>query len=153
MAEGAGAMMRVVVVNGPNLNLLGSREPGIYGHATLADIEASLRAKAAEHQVRIEFVQSNHEGVLVDTVQGLAARCDAAIVNLGGYTHTSVAIRDAFLAAPIPFVEVHLSNLFAREAARHHSLTADLALGVITGLGAQGYLLALEALIATRGNG
>jgi 3-dehydroquinate dehydratase II len=153
MAEGIGAMMRVVVVNGPNLNLLGSREPGLYGKATLAEIEAMLRQYAAEHEVALEFVQSNHEGVLVDTVQGLSARCDAAIVNLGGYTHTSVALRDAFLAAPVPFIEVHLSNLFARETARHHSLTADLALGVITGLGAQGYLLALQALIAARRNG
>jgi 3-dehydroquinate dehydratase-2 len=145
--------MRVVVINGPNLNLLGTREPSLYGHDTLADIEAKVRAYAADHRVTVDFVQSNHEGVLVDTVQGLRGRCDAAIVNLGGYSHTSVAIRDAFLAAPIPFVEVHLSNLFAREAMRHHSLTADLALGVITGFGAQGYLLALQALLDSRSNG
>jgi 3-dehydroquinate dehydratase-2 len=145
--------MRVVVITGPNLNLLGSREPSLYGTTTLADIEAMVSASAAELGVTVEFVQSNHEGALVDVVQGLRSRCDAAIVNLGGYTHTSVALRDAFLAAPIPFIEVHLSNLFAREAARHHSMTADLAIGVITGLGAQGYLLALRALVAAHRDG
>ena len=147
MAQGTGTLMRVVVVNGPNLNLLGSREPSIYGNSTLADIEVMVRASAAKLGLAVEFVQSNHEGVLVDIVQGLSARCDAAIVNLGGYTHTSVALRDAFLAAPLPFIEVHLSNLFAREEVRQRSMTADLAIGVITGLGAQGYLLALEALV------
>ncbi len=153
MAQGIGAVMRIVVVNGPNLNLLGSREPVLYGQATLADIESMVRTAAAELGVAVDFEQSNHEGVLVDIVQGLRQRCDAAIVNLGGYTHTSVALRDAFLAAPVPFVEVHLSNLFAREPARHHSMTADLAIGVITGLGAQGYLLALQALVAAHRDG
>lgn len=153
MAQGTGPLMRIVVVNGPNLNLLGSREPSLYGKATLADVEAMVGTAAAELGVAIEFVQSNHEGALVEIVQGLRARCDAAIVNLGGYTHTSVAIRDAFLAAPVPFVEVHLSNIFAREEVRHRSLTADLAIGVITGLGAQGYLLALQALVATLRDG
>jgi len=141
-------MIRVVVVNGPNLNLLGSREPGLYGSAALADIEALVRARAAELDVSIDWMQSNHEGELVDVVQGLRSRADGALVNLGGYTHTSVAIRDAFLAAPLPFVEVHLSNLFARETMRHTSMTGDLALGVITGFGARGYVLALEALVA-----
>jgi 3-dehydroquinate dehydratase-2 len=153
MAQGTGTLMRIVVVNGPNLNLLGSREPSLYGNATLVDLEAMVRASAAELGVAVEFVQSNHEGALVDIVQGLRTRCDAAIVNLGGYTHTSVALRDAFLAAPVPFIEVHLSNLFAREEVRHRSMTADLAIGVITGLGAQGYLLALRALVTTHRNG
>jgi 3-dehydroquinate dehydratase-2 len=141
-------MTRVLVLNGPNLNLLGSREPGLYGSAALADIEAMVRERAAELGVAIEWLQSNHEGELVDVVQQLRGRADGAVVNLGGYTHTSVAIRDAFLAAPLPFVEVHLSNLFAREPMRHTSMTGDLALGVITGFGARGYVLALEALVA-----
>jgi 3-dehydroquinate dehydratase-2 len=153
MAQGTRTVMRIVVVNGPNLNLLGSREPALYGKATLADIEALLGKAAVDLGVVLEFVQSNHEGALVEIVQGLGARCDGAIVNLGGYTHTSVALRDAFLAAPVPFVEVHLSNLFAREEVRHRSLTADLAIGVITGLGAHGYLLALQALVAVLRDG
>ena len=141
-------MTRVLVINGPNLNLLGTREPGLYGSASLAEIEAMVRMRGAELGVAIECFQSNHEGELVDLVQQLRTRADGALVNLGGYTHTSVAIRDAFLAAPIPFVEVHLSNLFKREAIRHTSMTADLAIGVIAGFGARGYLLALEALVA-----
>ncbi len=138
--------MRIAVINGPNLNLLGQREPSIYGVTTLAALETQVRESAATLGVTIEWIQSNHEGELVDLVQGLASRCEGAIVNLGAYTHTSLAIRDAFLAAPIPFIEVHLSNLYRREAARHHSLTADLAIGMISGLGARGYLLALDAL-------
>lgn len=139
-------MTRITVVNGPNLNLLGTREPALYGTATLEDVEDQLRARAGELHVAITFVQSNHEGELVDLVQGLSGQADGAIVNLGAYTHTSLALRDAFLAAPIPFVEVHLSNLFQREPARHRSVTADLAVGMITGFGARGYVLALEAL-------
>jgi 3-dehydroquinate dehydratase-2 len=137
---------RIAVVNGPNLNLLGQREPAIYGATTLADLERQVRARAAELGVALEWSQSNHEGDLVDLVQGLAARVDGAIVNLGAFTHTSLALRDALLAAPLPFIEVHLSNLYRREAIRHHSLTADLAIGMISGLGGRGYLLALEAL-------
>ena len=140
-------MTHIVVVNGPNLNLLGTREPVLYGRATLGDIEARLRERASALAVSIAFVQSNHEGELVDVVQGLRARAEGAIVNLGAYTHTSLALRDAFLAAPIPFVEVHLSNLFTREEARHRSVTADLAVGMVTGFGALGYELALEALV------
>lgn len=139
-------MTRITVLNGPNLNLLGQREPSIYGATTLAELEAQVRARAEGLGVQIEWLQSNHEGELVDIVQGLRARADGAIVNLGAYTHTSLALRDAFLAAPIPFIEVHLSNLYRREAARHHSLTADQAIGMISGLGARGYLLALDAL-------
>ena len=136
----------VVVINGPNLNLLGTREPAVYGRATLADLETAVTARATTLGVTVEFVQSNHEGELVDIVQGLKPRADGAIVNLGAYTHTSLALRDAFLAAPIPFVEVHLSNLFKREESRHRSVTADLALGMVAGFGARGYVLALEAL-------
>lgn len=140
-------MTRVLVINGPNLNLLGSREPGVYGTSTWPEIETQLRARAATLGVTLECVQSNHEGELVDVVQGATQRADGAIVNLGAYTHTSLALRDAFLAAPVPFVEVHLSNLFRREAARHHSLIADQAIGMISGFGGHGYLLALDALV------
>ena len=139
-------MITIAVINGPNLNLLGHREPTIYGATTLAELEQQLRERAAALGVSVEWTQSNHEGALVDLVQGLRGRVDGAIVNLGAYTHTSLALRDAFLAAPVPFIEVHLSNLYKREAARHHSLTADLAIGMVSGLGARGYLLALEAL-------
>jgi 3-dehydroquinate dehydratase-2 len=140
-------MTRVMVLNGPNLNLLGTREPALYGAATLADVEAQVRARAATLRVRVTFAQSNHEGELVDLVQGMRGTADGAIINLGAYTHTSLALRDAFLASPIPFVEVHLSNLFKREPQRHHSVTADLAVGMVTGFGARGYLLGLEALV------
>lgn len=143
--------MRLHVLNGPNLNLLGTREPGIYGSTTLDQLEELVRAHAAKVGAEITWVQSNHEGVLVDAVQRLRTDADGAIVNLGGYTHTSIAIRDAFLAVQVPFIEVHLSNLFAREAARHHSVTADLARGVITGLGPTGYLSAMDALVAAHG--
>ncbi|MEO5825488.1 MAG: type II 3-dehydroquinate dehydratase [Gemmatimonadales bacterium] len=141
-------MTRVIVLNGPNLNLLGTREPATYGTATLADVEALVRQRAAVLGVEVEFIQSNHEGELVDAVQQLAARADGAIVNLGAYTHTSLALRDAFLAVPFPFVEVHLSNLHRREVERRHSLTADLAVGLIMGFGPRGYVLALDALVA-----
>lgn len=140
-------MIRIVVVNGPNLNLLGTREPALYGSVTLADIETLVRERAAALGVSVAFIQSNHEGELVDMVQGMTDQADGAIVNLGAYTHTSLALRDAFLAKPIPFVEVHLSNLFKREEARHRSLTADLAVGMVSGFGARGYLLALEAIV------
>lgn len=139
-------MKRVTVINGPNLNLLGAREPAVYGAATLDMIAAQITRHAAG-RATIAFTQSNHEGEIVDLVQQLPATADGAIVNLGGYTHTSIAIRDAFLAVQVPFVEVHLSNLFKREAVRHHSVTADLAVGLISGFGARGYLLALDALL------
>jgi 3-dehydroquinate dehydratase-2 len=112
-----------------------------------------LTARGAELGVGLRFVQSNHEGELVDAIQQASAEVAGAIVNLGAYTHTSLAIRDAFLAAPLPFVEVHLSNLFRREEARHRSVIADLAIGMITGFGARGYVLALEALMATLTDG
>lgn len=142
--------MRVTVLNGPNLNLLGSREPDLYGRATLADIEALVRAEAGVLGVELTWLQSNHEGVLVDVVQALPGSADGLILNAGAYTHTSLALRDALLAVRVPFVEVHLSNLFAREPARRRTLVGDLALGVITGFGPTGYLLALRALHAAR---
>ena len=139
--------MLIAVVNGPNLNLLGTREPELYGRATLGEIEHSVRVAADALGVSIEWVQSNHEGELVDAVQALAGRADGALVNAAALTHTSLALRDALLAVRVPFIEVHLSNIFARERARRESLLADLAIGVVTGLGARGYVLALEALV------
>lgn len=138
--------MRIAVLNGPNLNLLGQREPALYGSLTLADIEKLVRDEAVRLGVAVSWSQSNHEGALVDAIQQLPARADGLILNAGAYTHTSLAIRDALLAVRIPFVEVHLSNLFARERRRQRSLFADLATGVITGFGGQGYVLALRAL-------
>jgi 3-dehydroquinate dehydratase-2 len=139
--------MRIAVLNGPNLNLLGTREPEIYGRTTLAEIEQMVRDEAAALGVEIEWFQSNHEGALVDAVQGLRGRVDGAIINGAAFTHTSIALRDALLAVKVPLVECHLSNLFAREPERRHSLFADLAIGLITGFGAQSYLLALHALV------
>ncbi len=142
-------MSRLLLLNGPNLNLLGTREPAIYGAATLADIEAGLTARAAGLGHELTCFQSNHEGQLVDRVHA-AKREGVAylIVNLGAYTHTSIALRDALLGVGIPFVEVHLSNVHAREAFRHHSYFSDIAAGVIVGLGPIGYDLALQAVHA-----
>lgn len=135
----------LLFLNGPNLNLLGTREPQVYGARTLADIERELAQLASERQVRAEFFQSNHEGALVDRVQQARDEgVDFIIVNAGAYTHTSVALRDALAAVAIPFVEVHLSNVHAREPFRHKSLLADIAVGSIVGLGAAGYRLALD---------
>ena len=145
--------MRVAVIHGPNLNLLGVREPEVYGVDTLADLEAGIRAAAVPLGIALTFSQSNHEGELVDQIQALRGSADALILNAGAYTHTSLAIRDALLAVGIPFVEVHLSNVFAREPMRHRSLMADLALGVVSGLGADGYVAALNALHRRRGGG
>lgn len=136
---------RILVLHGPNLNLLGSREPDIYGRTTLADIHAALEARARASGVMLESFQSNHEGELIDRVQAAASEgVDFILINPGGYTHTSVALRDAFAAVRIPFIEVHLSNIHAREAFRHHSYFSDIAVGVVCGLGADGYRLALE---------
>ena len=135
----------VLVLNGPNLNLLGSREPQVYGTTTLADIERDLAAEAGRRQARISFFQSNHEGHLVDRIQ--AARnddVDFVIINAGALTHTSIALRDALAAVAIPFIEVHLSNVHRREAFRHRTYLADLAVGVIAGLGPLGYRCALQ---------
>ncbi len=140
--------MRIVVLNGPNLNLLGQREPEIYGRTSLADIEAMVREAAGPLGAEIEWFQTNHEGALVEAVQGLRGRADGALINAAALTHSSLALRDALLAVRIPFVELHLSNIFAREAERRHSVIADLALGMVTGFGPQSYLLALQALMS-----
>ena len=140
--------MLIAVLNGPNLNLLGQREPEVYGRTTLAEIEKMVRDAAQSHGADIEWFQTNHEGQLVDAVQGLRGRVDGALVNAAALTHSSLALRDAMLAVRIPFVELHLSNIFAREPERRHSVIADLAIGLITGFGAQSYLLALQALVA-----
>ncbi len=139
--------MRIAVLNGPNLNLLGQREPEIYGHTSLADIERMVRQAAEGLGAEIEWLQTNHEGALVDAVQGLRGRVDGALINAGALTHSSLALRDALLAVRVPFVELHLSNIFAREPERRHSMIADLALGMVTGFGAQSYVLALQALV------
>ncbi len=138
--------MKIAVVHGPNLNLLGRREPAVYGSATLADIDAALSTLAAELGVEVECFQSNGEGALVDFVQDAAERAAGFVINAGGYTHTSVALRDALVGVARPFVEVHLSNVFAREAFRRRSMLADRALGVVSGFGRDSYLLALRAL-------
>jgi 3-dehydroquinate dehydratase II len=146
--------VRVAVLNGPNLNLLGTREPDLYGRETLADIERGVREEAKRSSAEISWHQTNHEGDFVELVQGLKAGADGALVNAGAFTHTSLATRDAMLAVRVPFVEVHLSNIFAREEARRHSLLADLAIGIVAGFGARSYLLGLQALIAhLRGRG
>jgi len=143
--------MRVSVLNGPNLNLLGSREPDHYGRATLGEIELLVRAEAEGLGVAIDWFQSNHEGELIDRLQALAGEADGLILNAGAYTHTSLALREEGVAVRVPFVEVHLSNLFARERSRRRTLIGDLALGVITGFGPVGYLLGLRALHARLG--
>ena len=139
--------MRIAVLNGPNLNLLGTREPDVYGRATLAEIEAAVRADAEALGASIDWMQSNDEGALVDAVQFLPGRADGALINAAAYTHTSVALRDAVLAVRVPFVEVHLSNIFARDASRRHSLLADLAVGIVAGFGPRSYRLGLRALV------
>lgn len=139
--------MLIAVLNGPNLNLLGQREPEVYGRTTLAEIETMVREAAVSHGADIEWFQTNHEGQLVDAVQGLRGRVDGALVNAAALTHSSLALRDAMLAVRVPFVELHLSNVFAREPERRHSVIADLAIGLVTGFGAQSYLLALQALV------
>jgi 3-dehydroquinate dehydratase-2 len=140
--------MKVLVIHGPNLNLLGVREPEVYGKTTLEDINKMLAADAAELGVELETYQSNVEGELVTAIQGARGRIDAIIINPAAYTHTSVALRDAIAAVGIPTVEVHLSNVYAREDFRHHSYIAPVAVGQISGFGAEGYRLALRA--ATR---
>ena len=141
---------RLLLVNGPNLNLLGKREPEIYGHTTLADITSQLSTSAAAQAVEIIAIQSNHEGELIDAIQhhGLLAdtdeQVDAIIINPAAFTHSSVALRDAILATQKPFIEVHLSNVHSREPFRHHSYLSDVATGVICGLGHLGYQMALD---------
>jgi 3-dehydroquinate dehydratase II len=138
--------LKVLVLNGPNLNLLGKREIEVYGRETLADIETAARAQARELGLDLEFRQSNHEGELVEWIQEARGRYSGLIVNAGAYTHTSIAILDALRAADMPIIEVHLSNIFQREEFRHHSYVSRAARGIICGFGAQGYLLALHAM-------
>jgi len=143
--------MSILVLHGPNLNLLGTREPGVYGRTTLQQIDADLAKIAADAGALLQSFQSNHEGALIDRIH--AARDDGTtqvIINPGGLTHTSVALRDALAAVALPFIEVHLSNIHRREPFRHHSYLSDLALGVICGLGANGYRLALQHLLSLR---
>ena len=134
----------VLVVNGPNLNLLGTREPDTYGTATLADIEQHVRNAAQRHRLSTRFVQSNHEGALLDAIHQARQDCAAIVINAGAYTHTSVALRDAISAVALPTIEVHISNVHARESFRHHSYLSDIASAGIVGSGIQGYAFAVE---------
>lgn len=143
--------MSILVLHGPNLNLLGTREPQVYGHTTLAEIDADLARMAAEAGDSLQSLQSNHEGVLIDRIH--AARTDGTrfiVINPGGLTHTSVALRDALAGVGLPFIEVHISNVHRREAFRHHSFLSEIAVGVIAGLGPLGYRLALEYALRQR---
>ncbi|HYZ39755.1 MAG TPA: type II 3-dehydroquinate dehydratase [Stellaceae bacterium] len=139
-------MPTVFILNGPNLNLLGVREPSVYGHDTLGDIEERCAASAASLGLEIEFRQTNHEGQLVDWIQEARESADGIVLNAGALTHTSVAVLDALAAAGLPVIEVHLSNIFRRESFRHHSFVSLAATGLICGLGPHGYELALEAI-------
>jgi 3-dehydroquinate dehydratase-2 len=138
-------MERILLLHGPNLNMLGKREPGIYGRQTLDDIVAAARVLASELGVEIDSLQSNIEGELVTHIQRAPSRFDAIVLNAGAYTHTSIALRDAVLAAGLPVVEVHVSNVYKREEFRHHSLLADVVEGQVIGFGAESYLLGLRA--------
>ena len=145
-------MFRILVLNGPNLNLLGTREPGHYGNDTLTDLEKRLQKQAQALDVQLDFFQSNAEFELVDRIHQAGRDAeDFILINPAAFTHTSVALRDALLGVNIPFIEVHLSNVFARESFRHHSYFSDVAVGVISGLGAQGYELALQAAVRQLG--
>ncbi|HEU4995275.1 MAG TPA: type II 3-dehydroquinate dehydratase [Gemmatimonadaceae bacterium] len=140
--------MRIAVLNGPNLNLLGTREPEIYGHESLEDVERRLRKVGAELRVELEFSQHNGEGDLIDQVHAMRGRVDGALINAGAYTHSSLALRDALTGVAVPFVEVHISNIYAREPERRHSMLASAAVGMVCGLGVLGYELALRGLVA-----
>lgn len=139
--------MQILVLNGPNLNLLGTREPQIYGHDTLADIEAVCRRFGQEHGASVSFAQSNHEGTLVDALHEARGSVSGVILNAGAYTHTSIALRDAISGIELPVIELHLSNTHARESFRHVSMIAPVCVGVIQGFGPAGYKLAVEAMI------
>jgi 3-dehydroquinate dehydratase-2 len=138
---------RILVLHGPSLNLLGRREPAVYGHTTLAEIDAALQSAAREREAELRIVQSNHEGVLIDALHQALDWADGLLINPGGYTHTSVALRDAVAALGRPAVEVHLSNVHAREPFRHRSLIAPVCLGQVCGFGPRSYLLGLAALL------
>ena len=137
---------RILLVNGPNLNLLGSREPDVYGHHTLADIESLVTETGAELGLEVRAVQSNHEGVLIDAIHAARDDCAGVVINPGAFTHTSIALRDALLAAELPVVEVHLSNVHRREPFRHHSYVSDIAEVVVVGAGIDGYAFAVRQL-------
>jgi 3-dehydroquinate dehydratase II len=139
--------LRILVLNGPNLNLLGTREPGIYGNSTLVDINRLLTQEAESLGVTVTFGQSNHEGVLIDSIHESRGNQDGLVINAGAYTHTSVALRDAIAAVGVPTVEVHLSNLYKREDFRHHSYLAPVSIGQISGFGPDSYWLGLQALV------
>ncbi|WP_437882806.1 type II 3-dehydroquinate dehydratase [Pseudomonas sp. LRF_L74] len=134
----------VLVLNGPNLNMLGTREPATYGHETLADVAQLCRHTGEAHGLQIEFQQTNHEGQLIDWIHQARGRCAGIVINPGAWTHTSVAIRDALAAAEVPTLEVHISNVHKREAFRHHSYVSGVAVGVICGLGINGYRVAID---------
>ncbi len=140
---------KVLILNGPNLNMLGTREPEVYGTATLADVEAACRERANTLGLEVDCRQSNSEGEIVDWIQQTPGSIDGIVMNPGAYSHTSVAILDALLAVGLPVIEVHLSNIHKRESFRHHSYVAKAAQGVICGFGPQGYLMALDAMAAT----
>lgn len=139
--------LSVLVLHGPNLNLLGQREPGIYGSLSLAEINRLLEEEGKKLQAKVSPLQSNHEGVLVDCIHGALGQHKGILINAGAYTHTSVALRDAIAAVNLPTVEVHLSNIYRREEFRHHSYIAPVAIGQISGFGVQSYLLGLQALV------
>lgn len=140
-------MLSVQVIHGPNLNLLGRREPDVYGHHTLETINSLLQLEARQLDVAVEFFQSNHEGFLVDCIQAAVEQHQGIVINPGAYTHSSVALRDALAAVDLPAVEVHLSNIYSREAFRHYSYIAPVAIGQISGFGAESYRLGLQALV------
>lgn len=144
--------MKILFLNGPNLNLLGTREPEVYGHLTLADIETQVRQRAAELKVEVDFRQSNLEGELVGWIQEAKGNFSAIVINAAAYTHTSVALRDAISAVGVPAVEIHLSNIHAREEFRHRSLIAPVCRGQISGFGPKSYVLGLEAAVDVNGN-
>ena len=146
-------ILPVYVLNGPNLNLLGSREPEVYGRQTLSDIEEAVTKRAKSHGLKVVFRQSNHEGELVDWIQEARPKSSGVIINPGAYSHTSVALHDAFKALEKPIIEVHLSNPYRREPFRHHSYVSSVATGVIAGLGGIGYLLAVDAIAELVGAG
>ena len=147
MARRVGGIVRIAVINGPNLNLLGQREPAIYGVTTLAEIESRLRDVASELKTDITFAQFNGEGEIIDAVHALKGSADGALINAGAYTHTSLAIHDALTSVAVPFAEVHITNIYAREPERRKSLLADAAVAIVAGFGPMSYELALRGLV------